>query len=98
MNITKTTENGVLTVYLEGKLDTGTAPQAEKELEGDVAAASRLVLDMTELKYLSSAGLRLILRFHKTMKEKDGMVVRNVNEGIMDVFEMTGFTDILQIE
>ncbi len=98
MNITKKLENGVLTVEMEGRLDTGTAPQAEKELEADVAAAEQLVIDMSALQYVSSAGLRLILKLHKTMKEKGGMVVKNVNESIMEIFDMTGFTSILAIE
>ena len=98
MNIEKVIEDGVLTVFLEGKLDTGTAPQAEKDLEADVAAAKKLVLDMKSLKYLSSAGLRMVLKLHKTMKEKEGMTVRNVNDGILEIFEMTGFTSILDIE
>ena len=98
MNMEKTTENGVLTVYLKGKLDTSTAPQTEKDLEADVEAARQLVLDMKDLKYLSSAGLRLILKLHKKMGEKDGMTVRNVNDGIMEIFDMTGFTSILLIE
>ena len=98
MNITKKLENDVLTVEMEGRLDTGTAPQAEKELEADVAAAEQLVIDMSALQYVSSAGLRLILKLHKTMKEKGGMVVKNVNESIMEIFDMTGFTSILAIE
>ena len=98
MDMRKETENGVLTVYLEGKLDPGTAPQAEKDLEADVAQARQLVLDFKSLKYLSSAGLRLILRLHKKMSEKEGLTIRNVNEGIMEIFDMTGFTSILQIE
>ena len=98
MNITKKLENGVLTVEMEGRLDTGTAPRAEKELEADVAAAEQLVIDMSALQYVSSAGLRLILKLHKTMKEKGGMVVKNVNESIMEIFDMTGFTSILAIE
>ena len=97
MNITKTMENGVLTVAMEGKLDTGTAPQAEKTLENDVAAAQELVLDMQDLKYLSSAGLRLILKLHKTMSKKGGMTVKNVNDDIMEIFDVTGFADILTI-
>ncbi len=98
MDLKKEIADGVETVYLEGKLDTGTAPQAEKELDGDVADARRLVLDMSSLKYLSSAGLRLLLKLHKIMKEKDGMIVTNVNDSIMEVFDLTGFTDILTIE
>lgn len=97
MNVKTEWENDVLTVFLEGKLDTGTAPQAEKDLEKDVAAARELVLDLKDLRYLSSAGLRMILRLNKTMKDKGGMTVLNVNEGIMEIFDMTGFTSILQL-
>ena len=97
MNMNKEMQDGVLTVYLEGKLDTVTAPQAEKELEADVDAAKQLVLDMKALKYLSSAGLRMILKLHKKMNEKDGMTIKNVNESIMEIFDMTGLTSILQI-
>ncbi len=88
----------MLTVFLEGKPDTGAGPQAEKELEADVADALQLVLDMNALKYFSSAGFRMILKLRKTMKEKDGMVSRNVNESIMEVSDLTGFSDILNIE
>lgn len=98
MNLEKAMTDGVLTVNLEGKLDTGTAPQAEKELEADVLSAQKVVLDMKSLKYLSSAGLRLILKIYKNMKGKDGLIVKNVNENIMEIFELTGFMDILQIE
>ena len=98
MEIKKEWTNGVLTVYPEGKLDTGTAPQAEKELEEDVAAARQLVLDLKGLSYVSSAGLRLILKLQKRMNEKEGMTVRNVNESIMEILEVTGFVDILTIE
>ena len=97
MNINKEMQDGVLTVYLEGKLDTVTTPQAEKELEEDVDAASQLVLDMKTLKYLSSAGLRMILKLHKKMNEKDGMTIKNVNESIMEIFDMTGLTSIFKI-
>lgn len=98
MEMKKETENGILTVYLEGKLDTGTAPQAEKELEEDVNAARQIILDFKDLIYLSSAGLRLVLKLHKTLKDKDGLKIRNVNESIMEIFDITGFTSILNIE
>lgn len=98
MKITKETENGVMTVFLKGKLDTGTSPQAESEIFADLDSADKLILDMKELAYLSSAGLRLLLKLQKTMKEKDGMTVRNVNSDIEEIFDMTGFTSILDIE
>lgn len=97
MTITKTGENGKLTVTLEGRLDTATAPELEKELVLD--GVNDLALDFSELRYLSSAGLRVLLGAHKKMNAKSGtMIIRNVNEMIMEVFEATGFTDILTIE
>jgi anti-sigma B factor antagonist len=98
MNMEKELSGGVLTVRMEGKLDQNTAPQAEKELKAEVKSAKKLVLDLKRLEYLSSAGLRLILKLDKAMKKKDGLTVRNVNSGVMEVFAFTGFTDILQIE
>ncbi len=98
MNITKEIENGKLTACIEGKLDTSTAPQAAQELEAGIDGIDALVLDMKELKYISSAGLRLLLSLHKKMAVKGGMTVRNVNETNMEIFDMTGFTDILNFE
>ena len=98
MQITKETENGVMTVFLKGKLDTGTSPLAESEIFADLDSADKLILDMKELAYLSSAGLRLLLKLQKTMKEKVGMTVRNANADITEIFDMTGFTSILDIE
>ncbi len=98
MNITKTLEDGILTVLLDGKLDTGTTPQVTEEIESIIENADSLVLDMKDLKYLSSAGLRLLLSLHKRMAQKGGMVVKNVNETNMEILELTGFADILNIE
>lgn len=98
MNITKDFENGKLTAYIDGRLDTVTAPQAEQELKGEIDKINTLVLDMKDLKYISSAGLRLILSLHKKMSQKGGMTIRNVNETNMDIFDFTGFTDIINFE
>ena len=98
MNVTKTLENGILTVLLDGKMDTGTAPQVAEEIETDIDNADKIVLDMKDLKYISSAGLRLLLSLHKKMSAKGGMVVKNVNETNMEIFDFTGFADILNIE
>jgi anti-sigma B factor antagonist len=98
MNVTKTLENGILTVLLDGKMDTGTTPQVAEEIEADIDNADKIVLDMKELKYISSAGLRLLLSLHKKMSAKGGMVVKNVNETNMEIFDFTGFADILNIE
>lgn len=99
MNISKTKEDGKLIVALEGRLDTVTAPQLEEviaaELTPDIA---EIILDLTKLEYLSSAGLRVILATHKRMAKDGGLVIRHANEMIMEVFDITGFTDILTIE
>jgi anti-sigma B factor antagonist len=98
MNITKTLENGLLTVLIDGKLDTGTTPQATEEIEADLDSAEELIIDMKDLKYISSIGLRLMLSLHKKMAVKGGMKIINANETIMEIFDFTGFADILNIE
>lgn len=99
MTIKKTFGDGNLTIELEGRLDTNTAPELEASFGESVAEANSVLLDLKELVYLSSAGLRVILSMQKKMNSKGGkMVVKNVNETIMEVFEITGFADILTIE
>ena len=98
MNIVKTQENQSLTLQLEGRLDTTTAPALEQELKDSLNGITHLVLDMEQLAYLSSAGLRVILAAQKQMNKQGQMVVRHVNETIMEVFNLTGFSDILTIE
>ncbi len=98
INITKNFEDSVLTVTLDGKMDTNTTPQVAAEIEADVENADKLVLDMKDLKYISSAGLRLLLSLHKKMVVKGGMVIKNVNETNMEILDFTGFADILTIE
>lgn len=83
---------------LEGRLDTTTAPELEAVLKESLNGVGALVLDMEGLVYLSSAGLRVILGAQKQMNRQGNMVVRYVNDTIMEVFEVTGFTDILTIE
>lgn len=99
MTITKNTENGVLTLALEGRLDTNTAPELEKEIDADLTAdVQTLILDLKDLEYISSAGLRVLLAAQKKMNKQGNMVVKNANDMIMDVFQVTGFIDILTIE
>ena len=98
MNIQKTVSGAALTVALEGRLDTTTAPKLEEELRGSVAGVSRLVFDLAKLEYISSAGLRVLLAMQKLMNQQGEMVLQNVNEAVMEVFEVTGFSDILRIE
>lgn len=98
MNITKTNENNQLTFALEGRLDTMTAPELEAALKESVGDTTSLVFDFAKLDYLSSAGLRVILAAQKIMNAQGKMVIKNVNDTIMEVFEVTGFADILTIE
>lgn len=98
MTINTTTEGKKVTVALAGRLDTTTAPQLEAELSALPDGTEELILDMSALEYLSSAGLRVILAAHKRMSRQGGMILRHVNATIMEVFEVTGFTDILTIE
>lgn len=97
MTITKTFDGEKMTVQLEGRLDTTTAPELEASL-GDYSEAEGIVLDLTDLQYISSAGLRVVLAAHKAMAKKGGLVITNVADDIMEVFEITGFADILTIE
>ena len=98
MNIVKTNEGTKLTLALEGRLDTTTAPQLEAEVKGSLDGVTELVMDFSQLEYLSSAGLRVILAAQKIMNKQGRMVIRHVNETILEVFEVTGFSDILTIE
>lgn len=97
MTINKNLEGEKLTVAIGGRLDTSTAPELEKELS-DLAGVKELVLDFAELEYVSSAGLRVLLASQKTMNTQGKMIIKNVNDTIMEVFEITGFADILTIE
>lgn len=98
MTINKTTDSRTLTVAPSGRLDTSTAPALEAELKDSLSGIGELILDLKELEYISSAGLRVLLATHKAMSGQGRMVVRNANELVMEVFEVTGFTDILNIE
>ncbi len=98
MTITTTANGNALTVAVEGRLDTMTSPELEAELGKLLPGADSLVMDFSKLDYISSAGLRVLLSAHKTMVKKGGMVVTNVNEVVQEVLEVTGFTDILNVE
>lgn len=87
-----------LTAAIEGRLDTLTAPEFEEKLEPELEDTEKLVLDLAELEYISSAGLRVLLSAMKVMEEQGEMVLRNVCPDVMDVFEVTGFIDMLNIE
>ena len=98
MTINKTVNGTELTVTLAGRLDTTTAPQLETELKESIDGVEKLILDFTALEYMSSAGLRVLLSAQKIMNKQGSMVVRNINETIAEIFEVTGFCDILTIE
>ena len=98
LNISKTIENGLGTYILEGRLDTVTAPDLEKDFKESLEGLTELILDFGKLEYISSAGLRVLLAAQKTMAKQGSMKLVNVNETIMEIFEVTGFSDILTIE
>ena len=98
LRIEKTTENNSLTYTLSGRLDTLTAPELELDLNGTLDGVTELVFDLNDLDYLSSAGLRVLLTAQKRMNTQGAMRVRNVNETIREIFDVTGFSDILTIE
>ena len=98
MKINKTQNGTELTIALEGRLDTMTSPELEAELNRSLGGAESLVFDFSKLDYISSAGLRVLLASHKQMAGKGGMKVTNVNEIVQEVFDVTGFADILTIE
>lgn len=98
MTIEKKLTGTELTITLAGRLDTTTAPQLESELKASLDGVESLALDFAGLDYLSSAGLRVLLAAQKTMNKQGSMVVRNVNETIAEIFDVTGFCDILTIE
>ncbi len=98
MTINTQKENGKINVALEGRLDTTTSPQLDSELKSVLEGTTDLVLDFEKLEYISSAGLRVILTAQKTMNKQGKMLIKNVNDTIMEVFEVTGFADILTIE
>ena len=98
MTIEKKLTGTELNVVVKDRLDTTTAPQLEAEIKQSIAGVEKLVFDFAELDYISSAGLRVLLAAQKTMAKQGEMVIRNVNETINEIFEVTGFIDILTIE
>lgn len=98
MTIENKIENGNVTLTITGRLDTTTAPELEKTLDNILEGTKELVFDMKGLEYISSAGLRVILKAQKAMNAQGSMKLTGVNDGIMEVFDITGFLDILTIE
>ena len=87
-----------MTVSIAGRVDTTTAPKLESELMEDISGITALTLDFSGVEYISSAGLRVLLVMQKLMNKQGKMVINNVNDEIMEIFEVTGFVDILTIE
>ncbi len=98
MNINKTLNGTELIVALEGALDTTTAPELQEALADDLNNVQSITFDLSELRYISSSGLRVLLSTHKSMSTKGGMKVKNLNDIVQEVFDVTGFCDILNIE
>ena len=98
LDIKKNQEGSKLEFVLDGRLDTITAPQLEEEVRSSLDGVTELVFDFSSLSYVSSAGLRVLLSSQKTMNEKGSMVVKNVSDEIQEIFDVTGFSDILTIE
>ena len=98
MNIQQTKNGNALVIALEGRLDTVTAPELEAALKTALEGVGELTFDFEKLDYISSAGLRVLLAAQKTMNRQGGMKVKNANEIITEIFEVTGFSDILTIE
>ena len=98
MTIEKKINNDAATLIVSGRLDTQTAPVLETELDAFLSGLKELTFDMTNLEYVSSAGLRVILKAQKAMNSQGSMKLIGVNDSIMEVFDITGFLDILTIE
>ena len=98
LNITKDANGSYLMIALEGRLDTVTAPVLESELKGALDGVDDFIIDMQNLQYISSAGLRVLLSAQKIMNRQGRMVVKNASEDVREIFDVTGFSDILTIE
>lgn len=98
LNINQDKAGAKLTIALEGRLDTTTAPQLEETVNGAIAGVTELVYDLKGLEYISSAGLRVLLSSQKTMNKQGNMTVINVSEEVQEIFEVTGFSDIFTIQ
>lgn len=98
MTIKKAKNGNTLTISVEGRVDTATSKEFEEEAKSELDSVEELILDLAKLDYISSAGLRVLLSLQKIMNTKGSMKVTNVNEIVNDIFEVTGFSEILTIE
>ena len=97
MNIAKKLEDKKLTICIDGRLDTSTAPELDEELKASLDGVEELVMDFSGMEYISSAGLRVLLSAQKVMNTQGEMIVTGANDTVMEIFDITGFTDILTI-
>ena len=97
MNIAKKLEDKKLTISIDGRLDTSTAPELDEELKASLGGIEELIMDFTGMEYISSAGLRVLLSAQKAMNAQGEMLVTGANETVMEIFDITGFSDILTI-
>jgi anti-sigma B factor antagonist len=98
ININKVDENGVLNISIEGSIDTLTAQDFENQITKALDGVKELILDFEKVQYVSSAGLRAILGLNTKMEDQGNMVIKNIDESVRDVFEMTGFDELLNLE
>lgn len=98
LNVTKHTENGVGVIELSGELDTTSSIDFQKEIEGFLDDLHDLTIDMKGLEYITSAGLRVLLYIDQTMEDQGSLKVINVSDDVMDVFEVSGFSEVLNIQ
>jgi anti-sigma B factor antagonist len=98
MQITNERNANSLTVFISGRVDTATAPELERFIEDNTEGVTELILDLKDMEYTSSEGLRVFLKAQKLMNVQGSMKVKNVQSGVMEIFEITGFSDILTIE
>lgn len=98
LNITKDLNGNELKLGLEGRLDTVTAPELEEQIKSGLDSVETLIFDLSNLEYISSAGLRVLLSAQKIMNKQGKMIVKNVSEEVNEILEVTGFLDILTVE
>ncbi len=98
MQITKNLENERLTLAVSGRIDTSTAPELESVINNNAQNVKELIIDLKDMDYISSAGLRVLLKTQKLMNTQGSLLIKNVQSDVMEIFEMTGFVDILTIE
>ena len=98
LKITKHADGSTLTVKVEGRVDSNTAVELDRALNGALDGITKLILDFERLEYISTAGLRALLIAQKTMNQQGTIVIRNVSAAVKEIFEVTGFTEMLTIE